>query len=206
MDEQIARRPGSGLIGQVDVGGSAVLAGTFNLDLANGFTPSIGQDFSVLTYGSATGAFAAFSGLTTGMTADQSATELDLDMPAPVRSPGPIPTAAIGTSRRIGAQAWCRARSDVVAIDTAATATITIQSVDDVQVQSLTTGSNDTLSITGGSLTVTGGDSTLSGPLSMTGGSLTASGPGVNLTASGATSVSSASLLAEGGATLVFRS
>ena len=88
--------------------------------------------------------------------------------------------------------------SDVVAIDTAATATITIQSGDDIQVQSLTTGSNDTLSITGGSLTVTGGDSTLSGPLSMTGGSLTASGPGVNLTASGATSVSSASLFAAG--------
>ena len=92
-------------------------------------------------------------------------------------------------------------QGDTAVINTAATAIITIQSGDNIQVQSIMTGSTDTLSITGGALTVTAGDSTLSGSLSMTGGSLTASGSGVNLTAS-TTTVSAASLYAEEGATL----
>ena len=79
-------------------------------------------------------------------------------------------------------------------IDTAAT--ITIQSGDAETVNSVTTGNNSTLSITGGSLVVAtastlggtlsiaGGSvefdagAVLNGPLSMTGGSLTASGSG----------------------------
>ena len=63
LDEQIGGAPASGLVGQTDVGGSAVLAGTFNLDLVNGFTPSIGQDFAVITFASASGAFSAVNGL-----------------------------------------------------------------------------------------------------------------------------------------------
>jgi len=39
-------------------------------------------------------------------------------------------------------------------INTAAAATITIQAGDNIQIQALTTGSNDTLSFTGGSLIV----------------------------------------------------
>ncbi len=60
---------------------------------------------------------------------------------------------------------------------------------------------SDPLSITGGSLTVAA-NSTISGGLSMTGGSLEANGLGVSLTVTGAVTVSSASLYAEGGATL----
>jgi RHS repeat-associated protein len=91
---------------------------------------------------------------------------------------------------------------DTAVINTVAAATITIQASDAIQVQALTTGSNDTLSFTGGSLTVTAGTSSLDGPLSMTAGSLTATGAGTNCTANGTTSVSSASLYAKNGATL----
>ena len=70
-------------------------------------------------------------------------------------------------------------------------------------IASLTVGSNDSLSITGGSLTLDGpGNSTISGGLSMTGGSLTVSGTGVTLTANGATTVSDATLEASSGGTL----
>src|SRR5262249_10906434 len=65
---------------------------------------------------------------------------------------------------------------DTAVINTASAATISIQTGDNIQVQGVTTSANDTLSITGGSLTVTAGNSPLSGPLSMTGGSLSASG------------------------------
>ncbi len=91
---------------------------------------------------------------------------------------------------------------DTAVINTTGAATITINSGDNIQVQGLTTGSNDTLSIAAGSLTVTSGNSTLSGALSMTFGSLTASGSGVNLTANGSTDISGANLTAEGGADL----
>jgi RHS repeat-associated protein len=91
---------------------------------------------------------------------------------------------------------------DTANITTTSAATITIQNSDSIQVQNITTGSNDTLSFTGGSLTVTLGTSTLNGALSMTAGSLTANGAGVSLTADGSTSISGASLYADAGATL----
>ena len=64
LDEQIGGAPDSGLVGQVDVGGAAVLAGTFSVGSVNGFTPSIGQDFPVITFSSASGAFSTVNGLT----------------------------------------------------------------------------------------------------------------------------------------------
>ena len=96
---------------------------------------------------------------------------------------------------------------DIATINTSAPATITIQSGDNIRVKSLTTGSKDTLSITGGLLTLTAGTSTLSGALSMTGGTLDAYGLGVHVTANGSTTVagdalSGAGLYAESGATL----
>ena len=91
---------------------------------------------------------------------------------------------------------------DDVTIDTGATAaTVVIQAVNAESVNSLATGANDTLSITGGSLSVTA-NSTLSGALSMTGGSLTASGANVAVVVNGATSITNAFLTAEAGATL----
>jgi RHS repeat-associated protein/uncharacterized repeat protein (TIGR01451 family) len=89
--------------------------------------------------------------------------------------------------------------SDDVVIDVnSATPTVTIGSGDQ-SVHSLM--ASDPLSITGGSLTVAA-NSTISGGLTMTGGSLTATGSGVNLTVTGTTAVSGASLYASGGATL----
>ena len=88
--------------------------------------------------------------------------------------------------------------NDIAIINTASAATITIAAGE--QVQSLTTASTDTLSITSGGLTVTSGTSALSGPLNMTGGSLTATGTGVNLTVSNSsTTVSQADLHASAG-------
>lgn len=91
--------------------------------------------------------------------------------------------------------------TDDVIINTASAATIVIQSGDSESVHSVTTGANNTLSVTGGALTI-GGNSTLSGALSMAGGSLTATGSGVNVTANGSTTVAAASLFAKNGATL----
>jgi RHS repeat-associated protein len=91
--------------------------------------------------------------------------------------------------------------SDDAVINTASAASILIQNGDAESVHSLTTAANDTLSITGGSLT-SAGDSTMSGPLTMTGGSLIASGSGVTITASGTTNVTAANLIAQAGATL----
>jgi RHS repeat-associated protein len=91
--------------------------------------------------------------------------------------------------------------SDTVAISTTSPATITIQAGDAITIQSLTTGNNDTLSFTGGSLTITS-SSTLNGPLTLTAGTLTASGSAITVTAAGATTLSGVSLFAEAGATL----
>ncbi|HUY34127.1 MAG TPA: DUF4214 domain-containing protein [Pirellulales bacterium] len=97
---------------------------------------------------------------------------------------------------------------DDVDINTAAAATITIQLFDVETVHSLTTAGNDTLSITGGSLTVAANstlmdaNSTLNGPLAMTRGGLSATGSGVTFSAVGATNVSVSDLGAVSGATL----
>ncbi len=92
--------------------------------------------------------------------------------------------------------------SDTAIINTSSAATITIQSGDHIQVQSITTGSNDKLSIAGGTLTVTSGTSILNSALSMSGGALTVTKAGVSLTAKGSTSISGGGLYAENGATL----
>jgi RHS repeat-associated protein len=91
---------------------------------------------------------------------------------------------------------------DDVSIITASPAMITIPLGDNVQVQSVTTASTDTLSITGGSLGVTVGGSMLHGPLAMTGGALIASGTAVTLIADGNSTISGASLFAQNGAEL----
>jgi hypothetical protein len=91
--------------------------------------------------------------------------------------------------------------SDNAVINTNSAATITVQAGDSASIQSLTTGSNDTLSFSGGSVTLAG-NSTLSGALKMTAGTLTANGYGISVAAAGTTTISGSSLYAEGGATL----
>jgi len=198
LDEQVGGTPASGLYGQAVIGGSAVLAGSFSLALINGFTPAAGQDYSVLKYASASGSFPAISGLPSGMVASQGGTAFALDTTVTWINPnsGNWDVAANWSSGAVPSS------GQYVVINTASAATITIQSGDSELVSSLETSANDTLSITGGSLTVTVGTSTLSGPLAMTGGSLVANGSGASFTVSGTTTVATANLYAEGGAML----
>ncbi|HQU42335.1 MAG TPA: CARDB domain-containing protein, partial [Pirellulales bacterium] len=95
LDEQIGGAPASGLFGQIAATGTATLAGNFNVSLVNSFTPVDGQDYPVLTYASATGSFAATTGLPSGMTANQTATEFDLDMPAAATPTADLAVAAV---------------------------------------------------------------------------------------------------------------
>ncbi|HVA50299.1 MAG TPA: DUF4214 domain-containing protein [Pirellulales bacterium] len=88
LDVQIGGSPTSGNFGQVAVTGSATLAGNFNVSLVNSFTPVAGQDYPVLKYTSATGSFATVTGLPSRMTVNQTATELDVDMPSAGADPG----------------------------------------------------------------------------------------------------------------------
>jgi membrane-associated phospholipid phosphatase len=53
--------------GRVSISGAATLGGTLNVSLANGFTPSNGQTFAILTYGShGATTFSTINGLTIG--------------------------------------------------------------------------------------------------------------------------------------------
>ena len=44
------------------VSGILTLGGTLQINLINGFVPSLGQEFEVLTYGTVTGGFSSFDG------------------------------------------------------------------------------------------------------------------------------------------------
>ncbi|MBV9122946.1 MAG: hypothetical protein JO112_06300, partial [Planctomycetes bacterium] len=54
----------TGLYGQAAVSGPATLDGTLNVSEANNFSPGTGNNFTILTYTSATGQFANYTGLT----------------------------------------------------------------------------------------------------------------------------------------------
>ncbi|HVX13045.1 MAG TPA: DUF4214 domain-containing protein [Pirellulales bacterium] len=81
LNEQVGGSPTSGQFGQMVATDTATLAGNFYLSLANGFMPVAGQNYPVLKYTRASGSFAMITGLVSGMTANQNATEFDLDMP-----------------------------------------------------------------------------------------------------------------------------
>ena len=51
---------------KLDIVGGATLGGTLSLSLINGFSPSLGDSFQVLTFGSRTGQFATINGLAIG--------------------------------------------------------------------------------------------------------------------------------------------
>jgi hypothetical protein len=79
---QIGGTPASGQYGQVSLTSTAALGGNLNVRLVGGFNPSLGQDYPVISYAGTTGSFAQVMGLPSGMTATQTATALDLDMPS----------------------------------------------------------------------------------------------------------------------------
>jgi hypothetical protein len=53
--------------GKFSLSGNAALAGTFKVQLNNGFTPAVGSSFTVLSYGSFSGGFATFSSPRSGI-------------------------------------------------------------------------------------------------------------------------------------------
>jgi RHS repeat-associated protein len=65
---QIGGTPGSGQFGQVVASGSAALDGALSVSLVNGYGPTAGDHFQVMSYASRTGDFASVSGLTAGRT------------------------------------------------------------------------------------------------------------------------------------------
>ncbi|MGD0517878.1 MAG: PEP-CTERM sorting domain-containing protein [Thermoguttaceae bacterium] len=52
---------------KISVTGAATLAGTLNLDLVNGFTPTVGETFDIITCSSQSGTFSALTSSTSGL-------------------------------------------------------------------------------------------------------------------------------------------
>jgi hypothetical protein len=52
--------------GRVNITGAATLAGTMEITLVNGFTPSLGNSFQVMTFASRAGSFDTILGLDLG--------------------------------------------------------------------------------------------------------------------------------------------
>jgi hypothetical protein len=68
LEVQLGGNPADGLFGQLVVTGVATLDGTLQVSLVNGSSPSIGDSFQILTFGSRVGDFAALVGLDLGDT------------------------------------------------------------------------------------------------------------------------------------------
>jgi RHS repeat-associated protein len=79
LDDQIGGTPASGQFGRVNVTGTASLAGAYNLSLANGFVPASGQAFTLMSFGSATGEFTSFNGLSPFFTESLGSTALSIE-------------------------------------------------------------------------------------------------------------------------------
>ena len=75
---QIGGTPASGQFGQIAVSQIANLAGTFNLSLVNGFGPSSGQDFPVMSYGIGSSHHISFTGVAPFFTQSFGTTTLDM--------------------------------------------------------------------------------------------------------------------------------
>jgi RHS repeat-associated protein len=76
---QIGGSPGSGQYGRITASGSATLTDTLAIELANGYGPSAGQQYNVLTYASRSGQFQHLAGLHPFFTAVQGATAVTLN-------------------------------------------------------------------------------------------------------------------------------
>ena len=68
LEMQVGGPPSGGQFGQLAVTGQATLGGTLDVTLANGFGPTAGQTFPIVSYAGHTGDFAAINGLTSGRT------------------------------------------------------------------------------------------------------------------------------------------
>jgi hypothetical protein len=86
---------------QLNVTGAASLSGTLNLDLINGFTPTLGSTFDITNFASLTGMFGTVNGVAINgsehFSVVYSATNVTLDVvagAAPLRSPAATPEPA----------------------------------------------------------------------------------------------------------------
>jgi hypothetical protein len=61
LDVQLGDVPATGQFGQLVVTNQANLDGTLQIDLVNGYSPSSGDSFTILTYGSLNGNFATLN-------------------------------------------------------------------------------------------------------------------------------------------------
>ena len=61
LNAQLGGVPSSGQFGQVAVTGSAMLAGTLQSELVDGYVPTAGDSFPIMTFASSTGSFASAS-------------------------------------------------------------------------------------------------------------------------------------------------
>ena len=86
---QLGGTPGSSQFGQLAVTGTAALAGAFNLALVNGFYPTAGQQFNVISFTGSTGAFAQFFGLNPFFTETLTPTAQEI-----IAATGPVDLAA----------------------------------------------------------------------------------------------------------------
>jgi YD repeat-containing protein len=82
LNAAIGGSPAAGLYGKIVAGGTATLGGALNVALFNGYSPTFGQKYPVMSFASATGSFATITGLPSGMTATQAATKLNLAIAA----------------------------------------------------------------------------------------------------------------------------
>ena len=67
LDIQIGGTPGTRQVGQVVASGGATLGGTLSIGLANGYGPTTGDSFQVMSFGSHSGNFATFNGTVGGV-------------------------------------------------------------------------------------------------------------------------------------------
>ncbi len=91
LSEEIGGTPESGLFGQSTVHGTATLNGTLTLTLVNGYTPSAGQSYQVMTYTGVSGNFASVTGLPSGMLAKLNPDDFELDMPLATSTVAALP-------------------------------------------------------------------------------------------------------------------
>jgi hypothetical protein len=82
LNEQIGGTPGSGRFGRIAVAGTASLAGDIAIDLASGFTPSVGQSFVVMSFAGSSGNFIATEN-SGAFNEVLNPTDLELDVLAP---------------------------------------------------------------------------------------------------------------------------
>ena len=78
LNDQYGGTSGSGQFGELSVQDAATLAGTFTISFANGFTPTKNVIYPVMSFASASGAFATVTGLGSSFTEQLNPTALNV--------------------------------------------------------------------------------------------------------------------------------